>query len=398
MNRQFVFIVFKNISIKKQIKVTMKIPWTLNLMLCALTLTASPPDYSNFDNLTETKWSTFHKTMIDEQLPEMDCLFEPKYTNEVESYLRAYLTYGIRDTEYLLGRAVMYFPIFEHYIQLYDLPDGLKYLPLIESRLRPVATSTVGAAGLWQFMSPTARSKGLRIDGYVDERRDPYKSTQAALKYLSELYDRFGKWELALAAYNCGSGRVRKAIRYAGSDDFWKILRYLPRETRNYVPRFIAATYVANYYHMHNLRLRYPDFEMQWTRTTKVYDYMTFRQISTATGTNLSILYKLNPSYRKGIIPTSQTGNYLILPEPSMSWFKDWKGDKANNQTSELNTNKKKSTYVVLAGDTIERLARLFKCTEEDIMKWNNLKSRELYYRQELTLYRDKGKNTPSRA
>ncbi len=386
------------LSKKQQIVLTMKIPWTFILMLFALNLSSSPPTYSTFENLTETRWITFHKTMIQEQLPDMECLFEPRYTSEVESYLRAYLTYGIRDTEYLLGRAVMYFPVFEHYTQLYDLPDGLKYLPLIESRLRPVATSTVGAAGLWQFMPPTARSKGLRIDGYVDERRDTYKSTQVALKYLSDLYKRFGQWELALAAYNCGAGRVNKAIRYAGSKDFWKILRYLPRETRNYVPRFIAATYVANFYHMHGLQLRYPDFEMQWTRTTKVYDYTTFKQITNKTGANTRILYRLNPGYRKGIIPRSESGNFLILPEQSMALFKDWKRDKTDHQTIELNTKKVKSTYVVLAGDTIEKLARLFKCTEAEIIEWNNLKSKELYYRQELILYRDKGNDTPSRA
>lgn len=367
----------------------MKIPWTLTTMLYALTLTASPPNYTNPESAKpETKKFAYHKADIQERLSDMNCLFEPKYTAEVEAYLRAYLTYGYKDAEDVLGRSVLYFPIFEHYLSLYGLPEELKCLPMIESRLRPYAASTVGAVGLWQFMPPTAKGLGLKIDNYVDERRDPYKSTKMALDYLSKLYGEFGSWELTLAAYNCGAGRVRKAIRYAGgSKDFWKISRFLPAETRKYIPRFIAANYLVNFYHLHGLTPKFPGFELQWTRTTKVYNYLTFGQISKNTGAQVSLLYKLNPGYRKGIIPSNPSGNFLVLPEPAMAKFNTWQGGKTNRQTVQ-NTDLTISTYVVLAGDTIGKLAKMFNCSITDIVQWNNLKSGEIFYRQELIIYR----------
>lgn len=368
----------------------MKIPWTLSSVLFALTLSASPPNYTTPENVLETRAFAYHKADIQERLSDMKCLFEPKYTNEVEAYLRAYLTYGYKDAEDLLGRSVLYFPIFEHYLQLYGLPEELKYLPMIESRLRPYAASTAGAVGLWQFMSPTATSFGLKIDSYVDERKDPYKSTKVALEYLSKLYARFGTWELTLAAYNCGAARVSRAIRYAGTTDFWKVSQFLPAETRKYIPRFIAANYLMNFYHLHDLTPKFPSFEMQWTRTIKVYERLTFGQISTATGTHTSLLHRLNPAYKKGIIPANSRGNFLVLPEPGMAKFKIWKGIDTDKQTIE-NPNMIKSTYVVLAGDTIGKLARLYNCSITDILKWNNLKSSELFYRQELVFYRPKG-------
>ncbi|RMG86119.1 MAG: hypothetical protein D6714_04725, partial [Bacteroidetes bacterium] len=323
--------IFKqNISrILKQIITTMKIPWTLFLMLSACYLTASPPEISGAERWAMTaENSAYREADIQKRLAEMDCLFEPKYTNEVEAYLRAYLTYGRKDAEDLLGRSVLYFPVFEHYLQLHGLPEQLKYLPMIESRLHPVATSTTGAAGLWQFMPATARSLGLQINEYVDERRDPYKSTKAALQYLSRLYDRFGTWELTLAAYNCGSARVSRAIRYAGTTDFWEVRKYLPSETRKYVPRFIAANYLVNFYHVHGLSPNFPSFDIQWTRTTLVYTQFTFGQIAQKTGAPISLLYRLNPAYKKGVIPANPNGNFLILPEPAMEKFKAWQSDK----------------------------------------------------------------------
>lgn len=340
----------------------MKIPWTLTSMLFALNLNASPPHYITLENTSETRAFSYHKADIQERLADMTCLFEPKYTNEVEAYLRSYLTYGYKDAEDLLGRSVVYFPIFEHYLQLSGLPEELKYLPLIESRLRPYAASTAGAAGLWQFMSPTAKSMGLKIDGYIDERKDPYKSTMVALEYLSELYTKFGSWELALAAYNCGASRVNRAIRYAGTTDFWKVSQFLPSETQKYIPRFIAANYLMNFYHLHGLTPKFPSFELQWTRTTKVYDYLTFSQITKATGAHSSLLHRLNPGYKKGIIPANRLGNFLVLPEPAMKKFKIWKGDKTNKQTF-VNSGMTKSTYVVLVGDTIGKLSSVWQRT-----------------------------------
>lgn len=354
---------------------------------------ASNSTYCTTENATTYETLAFQRTLIKDRLANMEGIVTPKYTTEVEAYLRSYLTYGYRDSERLLGRSVLYFPIFEHYLQIYGLPDELKYLPLIESSLRPYAVSTAGAVGLWQFMSPTARQYGLRIDRNVDERRDPYKATEAAVKFLASLYERFGSWELALAAYNCGGGRVNKAIRYAGgSKNYWKVRQFLPRETRNYIPRFIAASYLANFHELHDIFPQYPDFELQWTRTMKVYDYVTFREIVKVTGIKRTFLEALNPSYHRGFLPKNPKGNFLILPVVAMAQFKAHLEQKLPTKHSGFATQvgefrPNQSQYVVLSGDTIEKLAKLYNCSVEDIKIWNGLKSSELFYRQELVLY-----------
>lgn len=373
-------------------------------MLLAGSIMASTTNYCTNENATTYEaMMRYERTVIKDRLSTMEGIVTPKYTTEVEAYLRSYLTYGYKDSERLLGRSVLYFPIFEHYLQRYGLPDELKYLPLIESSLRPYAVSTAGAVGLWQFMSPTARQYGLRIDRNVDERRDPYKATEAAVKYLASLYKRFGSWELALAAYNCGGGRVSKAIRYAGSKNYWKVRPYLPRETRNYIPRFIAANYLANYYELHDILPNFPAFELQWTRTMKVYEYVSFKEIINVTGVNQAFLSELNPSYRNGFIPKNVNGNFLILPEMAMVLFKSHLDEKYPRKHSlALNISLKdysKSNYVVLAGDSIEKLARLYNCSIQEIINWNHLRSGELFYRQELVLYHLKMKSAyPARA
>jgi len=368
----------------------MKILWTFLQLLFAISIMANP--LTHYENFDVSHMKPFNEAAIAERLLEMDCLVTPTFDNKVESYLRSYLTYGYRGSEILLGKTALYFPIFEHYIQQHNLPEELKYLPIIESALRPYAVSTARAAGLWQFMTPTARMFGLNVNSYVDERRDPYKSTEAALKYLSNLFQEFGKWELALAAYNCGPGTVRKAIRYAGSKDFSKVSRFLPRETKNYIPRFIAASYMAKYYFLHGLRPAWPEFEQQWTRTMMVTKYTTFRDIQYVTGVNYKTLRDLNPGYKRGIIPTNRKGNFLVLPEMAIATFKKWYNKKHGykNLAPALADNFYKGTYVVLVGDNIWRLAKTYHCSVNDIMRWNNLRTSVLHYRQELILYHKK--------
>jgi len=352
--------------------------------------TGEAMSFSNFSHLP-----AYNKTAIAARLTEMNCLVEAKFDTEVEAYLRSYLTYGYRDAERILGRTVLYFPMIEHYLAQNNLPEELKFLPIIESSLRPYAVSTAGAAGLWQFMEGTAKDNGLKINQNVDERRDPYKSTAAALDLLSNLYDDYGSWELALAAYNCGKGNVNRAIRYAGGcSNFDAIKRFLPRETQKYIPRFIAASYVAKNFFLHGLQPNWPDFDRQWTRTTKVFEYTTFKSIIAKTGVQYSVLKELNPSYKRGMIPTDKAGNFLILPEMAMLAYQKWKGGSVPQAylTKYPTDDYHQSTYTILAGDSMEKLANMYKCSVSQIMQWNGLNSMKLYYRQQLVLFHKKEK------
>ena len=178
-------------------------------------------------------------------------LVENRYNSIVRGYIKGYLFWNRDKTERILGRTVLYFPLMEEYLSKRNMPDKLKYLSVVESALYPHGVSRVGAVGLWQFMPETGKEYGLEINEFVDERKDPNKSTQAALDYLSRQYMKYGDWALALAAYKSGSGRVSRAIKRGRSKNFWRIRRYLPRETRNYVPAYIAATYMMEYYKEH---------------------------------------------------------------------------------------------------------------------------------------------------
>ncbi|HAG06384.1 MAG TPA: lytic transglycosylase, partial [Cryomorphaceae bacterium] len=191
---------------------------------------------------------------LDQRSP-MDLRFTPDVKNSIQFYLG-------RRKEFLgrvIGRSTYYFPIFEAALDRYNMPMELKYLPIIESAMNPSATSPVGAKGLWQFMYATGKLQGLEISSYVDERMDPVKSTDAACRYLKKMFDMFGSWEMALAAYNAGPGNVSKAIRYSGGKTtYWEIRPFLPRETRNYVPAYIAAVYAMNYAGLHGVRAEMP--------------------------------------------------------------------------------------------------------------------------------------------
>ncbi|MEM6963535.1 MAG: lytic transglycosylase domain-containing protein [Bacteroidota bacterium] len=239
---------------------------------------------------------------------------DANYNKQVKKYVKKFLGKERVGMELLLGRKTTYFPIFEKYIQENNLPKELKYLPIVESALMPTIESPVGAKGLWQFMPATARRYGLVIDDYVDERCDPVKSTQAALAYLKFLNDKYQDWKLALAAYNCGYGRVDKAIKKSGKNSFEEIKDFLPKETRQYVPKFIATAYVMENYFFHDLRPIYPEYTMQFVKVVKIHQRTTLAKIAEKTKMSLKTIQKLNPSYRKGIIPPSADGNFVIIP------------------------------------------------------------------------------------
>jgi len=245
----------------------------------------------------------FPKEVYVERLRRMPTIMEMPYNEVVQTFIDRYTGRLRHSISFMLGASNFFMPVFEEALEAYQLPLELKYLPVIESALKPNAVSRVGATGLWQFMLTTARDYGLTVNNYVDERRDPVKSSYAAARYLSDLYKVFGDWSLVIAAYNCGPANINKAIHRAnGEKDYWKIYPYLPRETRGYVPAFIAANYVMNYYCEHNIcpmRSQLPEK----TDTVVVSQNVHLEQIAAVLGCDVEQLRSLNPSYRRDMVP-----------------------------------------------------------------------------------------------
>ena len=254
---------------------------------------------------------------IEQRIDELPSAVDLRYTPEVHNIINNYIRRYRRSSEILLGRVERYFPMYEVELEQKGLPREIKYLSVVESHLKPRAVSIVGAVGLWQFMRGTGRMYGLTINGVVDERRDPLKSTQAAAAYLEDLYEEFGDWTLAMAAYNCGPGGVRKAKRRSGGETFWEIRPYLPKETRRYIPKFVAIAYVMNYFQTHGLQPNNREGKMDLA-TARIYDYMSFSQISKITGIDTKTIRKLNPAFLRGYIPKNSKGYYLTLPEEGL--------------------------------------------------------------------------------
>ena len=245
---------------------------------------------------------------------------EMPYNSVVRQYIDLYTQRRRSLVETMLGMSLYYMPIFEEALERQGLPHELKYLPIIESALDPNAVSRAGATGLWQLMLPTARGLGMEVNTLVDERRDPIRSTDAATRYLRQLYDIYHDWSLAIAAYNCGPGNVNKALRRAGASednaerkDFWAIYPYLPRETRGYLPGFIAATYVMTYYNKHNIS---PALAKRPIITDSVHvnKRVHFQQISDILQVPIEELKILNPQYRQDVIPGDIREYSLVLP------------------------------------------------------------------------------------
>ncbi len=252
---------------------------------------------------------------IKDRLNNISSIIDINYTPEVGRRIKEYtVSYRVAG-ENILGRVDLFFPIFEKAIQEKNLPDDLKYVAIVESNLVPTAVSKSGASGLWQFMKATGRMQGLEINNYIDERRDPEKSTAAALDYLSYLYDSFDDWTLAIAAYNCGPGNVRKAIRRSGgSKDYWVIRHHLPKETQKYLPRVIAAMYLMKYYHAHDLRPTLPESDLR--NTVKVNDGLghNFKELAKDLDVDYNMLRYLNPMYKTGNFPKNDGRHTLIIP------------------------------------------------------------------------------------
>lgn len=256
-----------------------------------------------------------------DRLRKLPTIMEMPYNDVVRKFIDRYAEKGRSRVSYMLGLSNFYMPIFEQALEAYELPLELKYLPVIESGLNPRAVSSVGATGLWQFMVTTAKRYGLQVNSLVDERQDPIRSSYAAAQYLRDLYRIFGDWNLVIAAYNCGPENINHAIRRAGgAKDYWKIYPYLPSETRGYVPAFIAANYIMNYYCEHNICPMLTDLSMK-TDTVEVNRDVHLQQIATVCGVDLGMLRELNPQYRRDIVNGSSEPSVIRMPIADINTF-----------------------------------------------------------------------------
>ena len=260
---------------------------------------------------------------IENQISQLSSEIDMVFNQEVKTLINTYISAGRNNTELILSRSQYYFPIMEKLIKEHQLPEEIKYLAVIESGLRPKVKSHVGAVGLWQFMSGTAKEYDLRIMTSVDDRKDVRKSTEAAMLYLNDLYKRFGDWTLALAAYNCGPGNINKAIRKSGGKkDFWEIRKFLPKETKRYLPKLIATIYVMNHfreYGMSDVSSKFSDHSA--FGVAHIFSKTSFDHISEFSGLSIKELQKYNPSYTQNYIPASTSGNNLIMPEGYLLTF-----------------------------------------------------------------------------
>ena len=265
----------------------------------------------------------FEKEVYIDRLKRIPSIIEMPYNEVVQKFIDRYSGRLRHSVSYMLGASNFYMPIFEEALETYGLPLELKYLPVIESALNPKAVSRVGATGLWQFMLATGKRYGLEVNSLVDERRDPIKASYAAANYLSDLYKVFGDWNLVIAAYNCGPDQINKAIhRSKGSKDYWQIYPYLPKETRGYVPAFIAANYIMTYYCEHNIcpmTTRLP----AKTDTIMVNRNVHLEQIAAVCNIDIEQLRTLNPAYRRDIVPGATKLSAVRLPQTEVGKFID---------------------------------------------------------------------------
>ncbi len=325
--------------------------------------------------------------------------FELTYNKNVKAYINLYAVKKRELTSKMLGLAEVYFPLFEEQLDKYDIPLELKYLAIVESALNPRAGSRAGAKGLWQFMYGTGKVYGLKVTSLIDERYDPLKATIAACEHLRDLYNIYGNWSLALAAYNSGAGNVNKAIRRSGNvKSYWAVWPFLPRETRGYVPAFIAVNYVMNYSAEHNLYPIDPGIIFNEIDTIKVKDVLSFDQISEMLGVPYEDIKFLNPQYKKQIIPPSNGNEYFLrLPkkyigvfidnETALYNFKTKKGIERDKLLAQIEKAKSRNFHIVRSGENLGLIAKRYRCYISQLKRWNNLRGNTIYPGQKLIVY-----------
>lgn len=333
-----------------------------------------------------------------ERLKRMNSFIQLPYNDIVKNYIILYSEKMPTKMSHILGLCKYYMPIFEEAFNRYDIPEELKAMAVIESALNPLAVSRANAKGMWQFMYSTAKMYGLHIDSFVDERFDPVKSADAAARYLKDAYNIFGDWNLAIASYNCGAGNVNKAIRRSGGKrGFWDIWPYLPRETRGYGPAFVGALYTMTYYKEHGIKPETIEMPLH-IDTLKINRQLHLRQVADLTSAPIDELKNLNPQYRHEIIPGDR--EYILrIPYAYTNAFIEHEDSiyvhKVEEYFNPVTIKKIKDggdgeriTYKVKSGDTLGKIAGMYRCSIANIKRWNNLKSTNIRVGQRLIIYR----------
>jgi membrane-bound lytic murein transglycosylase D len=300
-----------------------------------------------------------------------------EYNPMVRKYIARYTVEQRNETARILGLAKLYFPIFEYFLDKYDLPLELKYLSLVESGLNPMAKSSSGAIGLWQFLYNSSGMFDLEITSYIDERRDVYKSTEAACKYFKYLYQTFQDWNLVLAAYNGGPGVVRNAIeRSGGKTNLWELLPYMPEQTQNYVPAFLAMNYIMSYASDYEIKQIEPAYTFENIDTLYIGYSISFSQISENIKITIDHLKFLNPRYKMDIIPETGKKQLLVLPANLIAKYLAYENQILSSiVAAEASKHQQiqKVFYTVERGDFLHKIAMKYNCRLSDIRQWNNL-------------------------
>lgn len=333
--------------------------------------------------------------LLDERTP-----FKLTYNEPVQGYIDMYTKRKREQAARMLGLAQLYFPIFEEALDRHGMPQELKYLAVVESALYPGAKSRAAAVGLWQFMIGTGKMYGLEVDSYVDERCDVYQSTEAACLYLKDLYRIFGDWELALAAYNCGPGNVNKAIRRSGGTDYWGVYNNLPRETRGYVPAFIAVNYLFNHAADHNIYPVIPNYCAYEVDTVQVCYPVDLAKLAEIAGGSTQEVLDLNPVYKQGRVPDVNDAATLYLPRTLVADFIDREDLIRYSYVPDLHNPAPRAqgssdapasgeaitqrTHVVRRGESLGSIAHKHRVNVRDLRAWNKLKSDRVRVGQKL--------------
>jgi membrane-bound lytic murein transglycosylase D len=339
---------------------------------------------------------------IESRLSSMSCLVPNKTDAAIISRINSFFR-AKSETEQLIGRSSTYFPIYDKLLHDYKLPEDLKYVTVLETELKNNDLSHSGAAGLWQLMPDVREEFGLRISSSLDERYDFIRSTEAALKDFKRMHNAYGDWELVLAGYNCGPGRLAAAIKKGRTKDFSKLKKFLPEETQKYVPKFVAFTYLMKHYKDHGLKAKLPELDLQVIGSVKLHHYITLQQIAEITGCPTETIKHLNMQFGEGFVPDDEKGNSVYVPLRVLGVLEEFLTNPDNQPHTNFNfapmvlnddipalkddPNYFKTSYTVGEGETLEQLSEIFNCHPYNIQLWNSLGSDLIYIGQELTIY-----------